>query len=515
MKKMLTNSRRARHARLSVILTLLVVTVTVLLNTVFGTLANRYGWYSDMTAKGEYVVSEDCYRLLDSAFEARRQMGEPAPIKVMFCAPEGEVRADAMLGYLYSTVASFAERYPRNILVECHDILTNPGVVKPYLTGKNPVTGEEAEAKIQTSSIVIASGEYHRVYALTEFFSFKGGDTSTVWAYNGEKKLTAGVMHAINPDKPVACLTENHGEVYYDYELMYLLDDAGYVISHIDLQTEPIPENCDLLISYNPNSDLVEDGVSSANELSKIESFLQESGNSFFVFMESGTPSLPNYEKFLGEWGVSFGYYEDIAANRSYRYTVQDAERSLTSDHCTIYGIPTATGRSAEILAELNPNMIFQNATALGAAQGFVNNGDGSYTKGKRAMYGLYESSESATCWANGEVRDGGGSMLMTLTEQTNPDGKSSVGVIASARFCTEEFLQSAVYGNTDGIFRLLSAAGKVGTPEGLPIKPFHSLDISIVTTAELLFWALTLSLIPFALVTLLATVILIKRRNR
>ena len=165
---------------------------------------------------------------------------------------------------------------------------------------------------------------------------------------------------------------------------------------------------------------------------------------------------------------------------------VQDNAHSLTSDGYTIYGEAVDQGHSAEILKGLQRPVIFKDATAIKAAQGFLNNGDGSYTKGDRTLYSLYESSNSSSCWANGKAVDGGNAMLMTLTEQKLSGGSSYVGVIASADFSEETFLQSAVYGNNDALMRTFSQMGKELTTEGLVIKPFASTDISIITTAQM-----------------------------
>ena len=237
-------------------------------------------------------------------------------------------------------------------------------------------------------------------------------------------------------------------------------------------------------------------------------------GNNFLVMLENGTPMLPAYEAFLEGWGADFSYYTDRENEANYRYMVQDNANSLTSDGYTIYGEAASEGHAAELLEGLQRPVIFKNATAIKAAQGFVNNGDGSYTKGNRTLYSLYQSSKSASCWANGKAVDGGNAMLMTLTEQKFENGSSYVGVIASADFAEETFLQSAVYGNNDAMMRTFRHMGKELTTEGLVIKPFASTDISIITTAQMLRWTLVLSITPALLITVIAVVILVKRRR-
>ena len=192
---------------------------------------------------------------------------------------------------------------------------------------------------------------------------------------------------------------------------------------------------------------------------------------------------------------------------------VQDSANSLTSDGYTVYGDAVDVGSSAEMLEGLQRRAVFKNATSMSAASGFINNGDGSYTKGDRTLYSLYEGSDEAVSWANGRPV-GDAEMLMTLTEQKNDGASSYVGVLSSVRFCTEEFMQSAVHGNSDAFLRLFRNVGKTLTPEGLTVQPFNSQDISTVTTSQMLYWTLGLTLTPAVTASVIAIAVLVKRRR-
>ena len=505
-----------RYGGIAAVLTVLLIAVLVLSNALVSTLAKRYRWYGNLRAAETYGVSEKCYTLLGAALDAAEaKNGSPATVEIIFCDLPENLLNNSTASYIYRTALSLSERDSR-VKVTCYDVWLNPDNVRDYRTTTviDRETGIESEQTVtlRSTSVIIASGSYHRVYSNTEFFIFEGGDTSKVWAYNGEKKLTAGILHAIDPNSPVVCLTSNHGETYYDYEILYLLDDAGYRIDYVDLTQEAIPADCGLLICFNPNKDLsVESGVSALSEPDILNAFLATAGHSFLVFLENGTPRLPNFDAYLADWGVSPLYHK--SGDAFYRYMVQDSSGSLTSDGYTIYGKANATGYAGKLLNGLSRNVVFKNATALRPASGYLPNGDGSYTRGDRTMYALYESGKGAVSWANGAAVDGDGVILMSLTEQTLSGGKSRVGVVSSVRFATESFLQSAVYGNTDTMLRLLGDVSGRQTPEGLTIKPFHSSDMSTVTTAQKLRWTILLSVLPALVIAAVAVPILVRRK--
>ncbi len=508
MKHRFIRTRKVRYAVIAVVLTALVITVSVLFNAVFGTLAKRFGWYTVMTRTPNYDVSATCFAVLGDALAARTG----ANAEIIFCDVPENLNEDSTQRILYETACSLADHFSDRLTVKTYDIWTNPDTVRKYTKTVNPVTGETVDTTLKSSSVIITSGEYFRAYALEEFFSFHDGDSSQVWAYNGEKKLAAGILRATDPEEHIVCLTQNHGEVFYDYELLYLLDDAGYSIRYIDLYRDEIPEGCSLIISHNPNSDIIsDDALSAVSETDKLDAFLSVAGNSFWVLVENGTPKLPNMERYLEGWGVDFCY----DPSEIYRHMVQDNSSSLTSDGYTIYGEAVREGDSKALLSSLDRKVVFKNATAMKAADGFVSNGDGSYTKGARTLYSMYRGGENAVSWANGSPLPGGeGALLMTMTAQTNGAGSSYVGVVSSVDFFSEDFLQSAVYGNTDAMMHAFAVTGREHLPEGLVLKPFESTDISTVTTAQMLAWTIALAGIPAAVISVTAVAVLVKRRH-
>ena len=507
MKKRIIRSRRARYGGMTVLLTVLLITVVVMTNVLFSTLANRYSWYADLLKAQEYTLSEDCYTLLGSALA-----GKEADIEIIFCDTEENLLSEVTTSYVYQNAKDLEERFAGQIKVSAHDIWLNPSSVKRFSQVKDLSTGEMVETTLSSDNVIVSHGSFYRVYDLMEFYAFAEGDTSQVWAYKGERKLASGILRALEPNGAVVGITNNHGEILSDYELLYLLDDAGYSILHFNLYSEPIPENCELIVSYNPNSDLtVADGSSDTSEVEKLNAFLAEPGHSYLVFLGNATPTLPNLESFLASWGMETMYSEQNG--RSYRYTVQDAKESLTSDGCTVYG-QISSGAGSELISELNGRTVFKNATALRAANGYVSNGDGSYTKGDRTMYGVFTPGESALSWANGKPVDDAATILFALTEQKTAGASSYVGVCSSVEMLSEAFLQSAVYGNTDTMLQIFETVGKNQTPMGLKIKPLASSKISTVTTAEMWKWTLILSITPAVVATVAAVVILVKRKR-
>ncbi len=511
MNKPFIRNRKMRYGSITAVLTVLVVAVTVLSNAVVTSLVERYGWYGNMNTTGMFDVTEDCYDFLEDVFATATEGGREAEVEILFCDLPAHFEDEPTQSQLYHTALSLQERFPQHVKVQCYDILSNPNTVRDYASTTDPHTGELIPIALETTSVILVSEGYHRAYTLAEFFSFKENSADLLWAYNGERKLAAGIMRAVTPNRPTACLTNNHGEVYFDYEILYLLDDAGYNVTYLDLYQGQIPADCSLIVSYNPTADLVEDRLSAVSEIEVLEEFLSHKGNAFWVFMGNASPALPNYERFLDGWGADFAYH--TSNGNAHRYMVQDTSQTLTSDGYTIYGEHTATGADAPQVADRYA--IFKNATAIRPAAGYQNLGNGRYQKGNRELMALYTGGENAVAWANGQaVSEADSAILMSVTRQTLDEGSSYVCVIASAELATEKLLQSAVYGNADVLCSVLEYQGREHTPRTLIPKPYEQTEISTVTTRQMLIWTLTLTLTPAVLVTAVALVVLIRRRR-
>ncbi len=529
MKRKLVRNKKMRYAGVSVALTVLVVVVAVLLNVLATSVTQRYSLYTSMVGKTAFDVTENCYDLLDTAFEnAKKETGKTPKVTILFCDTEENVKAnDSTNFYLYRTAKQLEARFDA-LEVEFIDVFANPKPIENYMTTTNPLTGEAIDVTIYADSVIVISEDYHRVYGATDFFVYDRTLTQA-WGYAGEKKLASAIMSALSQKERIACLLNNHGEVFYDYDLVTLLDEAGYSVGYIDLYKDEIPENCELLISFNPSTDLVTTAeMSEKSEVDILEDFLSEDGNAFLVFFANNTPALPNFERYLKEWGVKSDYAKN-SNGVSYRYTVQDPGNSLTSDNTTVYGVADerVAARYGNLIGADHEFVIFRGATSFSVSnEGYLDNKDGTYRNqsGTRVMYPLYRTSEGAEAWVGGRRVAGGGAILASVTEQTNETGGSSyVGAFSSVQFATTQYLRSAVYHNTDVLLRLIgnfAATEENGervpylTTEGIAVKPFLVQDISTVTTAQILTWTLVLALVPAVAFSAAGVVILVRRRR-
>lgn len=528
MKNSAFSSRKFKYGSLSVAMTCVIIIAVMLFNGVFKLLADKYLWYTDLTR-------DEIYTLSDAAVAALENVDKD--VHILFCDDPDNIENDYYSKMIYKTALGLAEKNDY-VHVEHVNIWREPSAVNKF---KN-----NSKDSIYSTDIIIYSGTEFRVYKLRSMFYFNDETSTTPWAYNGEKKIVSGILAVTQAESPIACVTVNHGEPFMTdsalAETQYmisLLEDGGYEVQLLDLAHQEIPEDCRLMVVYDPQDDfLVADGVSTISEIEKLDRFL-DGTNALMVFMNPSTPVLPNLEEYLEEWGIKFNRHTDNMGN-TLGTTVRDYSNSLTEDGMTVVGSYATYGLGASLHSDMRttypPKVIFKNAMGISYSDTyletpFVDEEDstykfyyGSYYKDgvSRGMYDVFVSPATATEVVDttvvGQATVNDPIKLMTITRESRMvdnenEDYSYVLACGSTDFLSSTLLLSNTYGNTDLMLSALRATGREFIPVGLEIKPFASTDIETLTTAQANRYTIILILAP-TLITAIAGVYVLVRRK-
>ena len=499
-------SRRMRYGSMTVSLTVTLIAALVLLNVIFTSLAGYYSWYIDMTADKLYSVSDLCRELLDEAIEKAEESGEPVKAEIIFCEDYREYEKGDVGHYIYTTAHELELAYPDNITVTWFDCWLEKS------------RADELGVTASTNVVFKVEGGDKRVFRQKEFFTFEGTNTTSPVGYDGERMFATTLTSLIGGERPLVALLANHDEIYFDNTIMYSFINAGYDVTMLDLYYDDIPDDCELLVCYNPNNDFViRDGVSEVSEIEKLETYLARGGD-MMVFLSASSPELPNLEALLADWGITFGRKVDEKTGHPYNAMVKDDSVALTADGFTIYGSYVTEGEGAKVTKTLQsskytPNVVFRDATALLVAEGFSSNGNATYQKGSRTRVDLFVGSSHAKAYAMGQELPGYDASLSLMTLSTDSATGAQVMVCGSTEFALESYLESAVFGNNDVLLSVMRHMGKEDVLIGLRYKPFSSTKISSITTSQMLRWTLGLSLTPAVIVLAVSTFVLVRRK--
>ena len=578
MKVFNKNSKKLRYGGVSAALTALIVVVVIIVNLCFSALSSRYGWYADMTPDKLYTISDACMDLLrngDEVFDSESPikmvdkiraenkaaneaagltkgdagyLDEDVTINIIFCDYKDNVRDNATQRYVHDSAEEIYIEFPDYFELKYVDIARNPSAVSKYKVSST--------SKIYPTDVIIEFGSEYRICDISSFYRFNDGE-STPWAYDGERKLAGAILGVTRAESPIACVTMNHGE-RENTALKTTLEDAGYKVQNIDLATEDIPENCRLIVIFDPNADFkVNDGISEIDEIKKLDEFLDET-NSMMVFMSPDSPVLHNLEEYLTEWGIEF----DRATSDNYPYLIKDSTQAISVDGYTIIGDYFEYGLGGAFTSEMRnvkmpKNVIFPRAMSISYSDKYTlthyqSDNDaleeqyaaltGTTIENKesfeyatynsvtitRTIYDMFVTTDKAEAYVNGNLHATAKdhpfklmtvSMEQRITQDANyadyTEENSYVIACGSTEFASESLLYSSSYGNGDLLLSACRAIGREPVPVGISLKPFADYTIDNITTAEATQYTVVLTVLPLLIASVTGGIVLIRRKNR
>jgi hypothetical protein len=316
----------------------------------------------------------------------------------------------------------------------------------------------------------------------------------------------------------VAYLTTGHGEKA-DLELFKdLLENTGFTVKTIDLKTEEIADEADLLIIAGPTKDFegLENGVVN-NEIAKLKAFCDRKG-SVMAFVDPGMiPHLTNLDDFLSERGIEF--------NNDMVYESSDNSRPSNSQ--SFYATSTTTGDGSALSTGVrdiaNIKTIITNACTVkigSTGDGFHNTLQTAttvtpvLTTSKDAERVNYDENDKRVAAANANLM-----VLMQkewVDEETSNSEFSYLLACGSTSYISDAAL-SGSYANDSVMYAALRAMAEKNPPaEVVNIEFANYADNSlIITNGEANTWMIIFAVaIPLVILTT-GMVVYFKRRHR
>ncbi len=519
MKKHI-KSRSVKYGRVSVILTLLAVVAVIVFNATLSLMATRYEWlYVSLSGEKAFSISDECEEyinryVISAADEYNAGLTEAGHEKekliITFCDDKDTIVSEEWQKHIHDSVYQIKELFPDHIEVEYLNIW------------EDPTTARELGVT-STTDIVCSFADRHETMNLRDFYIYDSSYSSTPVAYNGEKIIASCLMRVTQKDNPMCYFTANHGESFEGYEFMRTVVEAGYTIGFLDLFADEIPEDCSLLITFDPKQDLIAaDKVSAVSEADKIEAYMN-AGGKYMVFLSADTfvsGGRTNLEGFLEDWGIKYSH-ETGSDGIEKCQLIKDPSNSLTVNGYTILSENASSGLGESVMTGLPSNNVFGNSTRITFADDFAKNADGSYVSSAngltRVAGPLMVSHATAEAWAGGRAVARASDdpfVLMAMSTQECANGETACLIAsASVEFASDDHMKSAVIGNSRTITGIFKYMGRDNAPVDLVFSYFGSTEIEALTTKTANTVTVLLSLIPTVLCAAVGVFVLVRRR--
>ena len=547
--------KRFGRGSLSVSLSALVIAAVILLNVGVSALFGYQMWHIDNTSHELFTLTETAVNYLKynlDEVKAGRTEEDPLRVDILFCSDPDVLCQNERMKLVYYTALELEKAFRGTVYVSTCNVREDSSAVLDYMT--------TTYSTIYEDNIIVSSGSEFRVFSLRDMYVYDTAMTLEPWAYDAEKVLTRGIVAVTRAQSPLCGILTNHGESLATPEgraeystLLSLLEQAGYDVIYLNLETDEIPKDCRLLLCMDPQTDFKssQDGVS---EIRKLDDYLAES-NSLMMFADADTPRLANLEEFLEEWGISYGRYDEEGVSANLQAV--DPFNAMDPTGTRIIGNYETEALGGTILSNLinygKPKIVFDNVLPISYSRTYVKsymiaNGDtgtGAYTFASynrngvnRCSYEVLFSGTDSYAYAKKDgawLRDGagealianndGGYQLMTMTVHnrsvgegqgyTNVNDASYVCAVGSTEMAKDTYLASRAYGNADALLAIFRTVGHEVVPSGVKLKILPSTDAGseYCTPFAITAWTVVLVLIPTAVAVLSGCAVLIRRR--
>lgn len=283
--KTVRSEARKKHGRyvMLAVLLCLVVAATYLVNAVVYGLSQRYSLSLDLTANAAYEVGPETKSLLGA-------LDKDVDIYVL-------ARPDSYgVNSYFLQMQHIMELYPK---LSAHVTLTYIDFAyDPTFASRFP------DLSLEQGDILVVRGDKIKQLHFSQMFNYyQTEDGYALASSRAEEALTSAFMYVMTDEQiEVAVLTGN--SVAEMSPFTTLLTDNNYVISNVNIATEPLDDKYDIALLLAPQVDLSEDA------LKKLGDFLYNNGRygKMLVYTADATQQpMTNINTFLAGWGVSAG----------------------------------------------------------------------------------------------------------------------------------------------------------------------------------------------------------------
>ena len=592
--------RKLRRGSASLGLCIIVLVAVLLFNIGMTALCTSQHWFIDLTPQSTYTVyqqfnnlQKQCglYTLMDETVgyleyifeQVNGEREEPVKVEIIFCTEPDQLIKTESMRYIYYTALALQKEFPNTIKVSWRDVWSNPSSVDMYRS--------TSYSTIYSSNIIVASGTEFRVSSARSYYTYDSDSATDVpIGYSGQKQFVKQILDVTGAEAPICCLTINHGEPFANWDLndranwpeysefMNVIEGAGYEIQFLDLENDEIPQNCRLILTFDPQTDFVSSFGNenvTVSETKKLDAFLDKS-YSFMVFMDADTPYMPNLEEYLTFWGIEYqranGQTEQGETVKG-NYVICDESHALDGVGNTfIAQYPVGRGIGAAAMSDIvtagvEPKVIFGNTIPIAFSstydRGYVmadeTNGTPAYTYAyasrdgwNRMIYDVFRTG-TADGLANYSVKANGQTLtdeqgvpmggsgifnVMTISAERRTVGEgmgyttvnqpSFVCAVGSTEMVKNALLGSTSYGNTDALLSVLRYMGKEVNPVGLSFLALYDMQIDeeqhmqtdsttgVTSIAPgIIGTTVFLTVLPALTMIVAGVVVLVKRKNR
>ena len=504
-KKSKKNFKKLKHGTMATVLTVVFIVVLVLVNIVATSVFDRFPFTIDMTSDDSYTISDETADYIKSVDKE---------VKITVLSEEKEFTSTSKYIRQSNEILKNIVKSNKNFSIKYIDLLSNPEVKSEYEdslseydiiveSGKN----HERTTLVHPQDLVKFSSDFEESFqqnmggTLDSFIEYYGGMTAIqnysagVESNCAEQAFTSAILKVTDANPVTVTLLTGRKELTSLTYFQTLLNANGYSVNSINITTQEIPKETNLIVMGAPSVDYTE------SEVEKVSSFLDNGGKleKNLLYIESvQQPKTPNIDELLEEYGIKFRdefVYDSDGENASNGYVFMERASDNFMDDIKDDSLRLFTS------VYTKPITIDYNNKEMLTCEPYIQTSDTGYTmdsKNKKLTSGV-------------TVTGAVGSKAAFVGEDTY---YSNLIALGSEFFLEDTVLQMSQYLNRQWILSIVN--GVTGKSSGITIEPKTveggMFDLTN-TQIKVLEWTFIV-IIP-VIVLAIGIIIWLRRKNR
>lgn len=181
----------------------------------------------------------------------------------------------------------------------------NRGIMLEFIdyTRHPDFTARFPDAEPKLGDIIVASGERYEWVETEQLFTYErqADNRPAIAQSKAEAVLLQAIGRVLQKEDKTVVFLHGHGEMRYE-GFEKLLKEQGYQVLRMNPSLNALPDDADIIVSLAPMIDYEEALIESLDRHLK-----DRPARSLLYFADLTQQSMPNWDQYLGFWGISVG----------------------------------------------------------------------------------------------------------------------------------------------------------------------------------------------------------------
>lgn len=332
--KVKKNHKKLKHGTMATVLTVVFVVVLVLVNVVATSVFEKFPLTIDMTSDDSYTISDETADYIKNVEKK---------IKITVLSEESEFTSASKFIRQANEILQNIAKSNKNITVEYIDLMSNPELKSEYEESLSEYDiiveagdNHERTTVVHPQDLVKFSSDFETSFqqnmgaTLETFIEYYGGMTAIKSYATGiesncaEQAFASAILKVTDADPKTVTFLTGRNEIAALSYFQTLLKANGYIVNSVDITTQEIPKETNLVVMGAPSVDYT------AKEVEKVSAFLDNGGKlkKNLLYIESVQQGdTPNIDELLEEYGIKFRnefVYDSNGSNASNGYVFME-----------------------------------------------------------------------------------------------------------------------------------------------------------------------------------------------